>query len=108
QSEPGLAPFRFTLLETLRAAPHTLGAEAEGVLSATGLVTGAPSSLYGILANADMPWPTIKLADGTEARLDQSGYTKYRAVANRADRQAVFDAFLKKFREYERTFGVEL
>ena len=107
-AEPRLAPHRFSLLETLRAAPHTLGAEAEGVLSATSLVTGTPSSLYGILANADMPWPTIRLADGTEARLDQSGYTKWRAAPNRADRQAVFEAFWRKFREYERTFGVAL
>ncbi|HYP17169.1 MAG TPA: M3 family metallopeptidase, partial [Opitutus sp.] len=106
--EPGLKPYRFTLLETLRAAPHTLGAEAEAVLSATSLVTATPGALYGILANADMPWPTIKLSDGTEARLDQAGYTKWRAVANRADRQAVFEAFWKKFRDYERTFGVAL
>lgn len=107
-TEPGLKPFRFTLLEIVRAAPHTLGAEAEGVLSAAGLVTGTAGSLYGILANADMPWPTIKLSDGTEARLDQSGYAKWRASANRADRQAVFEAFWKKVREYERTFGVAL
>lgn len=107
-AEPRLAPFRFGLMETLRAAPHTLGAEAEGVLSAAGLVTGTASSLYGILANADLPWPTVKLSDGTEARLDQSGYTKWRAAPNRADRQLVFEAFWKKFREYERTFGVAL
>lgn len=107
-AEPGLAPHQFNLMETLRAGPHTLGAEAESVLSSASLVTGAASSLYGILANADMPWPTIKLADGTEARLDQAGYTKWRSAANRADRQAVFEAFWKKMREYERTFGVAL
>jgi oligoendopeptidase F len=43
-----------------------------------------------------------------EARLDQSGYTKYRAAPNRADRQAVFEAFWKTMRDYERTFGVAL
>lgn len=108
ETEPSLEPYRFTILETLRAAPHTLGAEAESVLSAAALVTGAPSSFYGILANADMPWPTITLSDGTEVRLDQAGYTKWRGVPNRADRQAVFEAFWKKFRDYERTFGVAL
>jgi oligoendopeptidase F len=107
-SDPGLAPYRFPIMEILRAAPHTLGAEAEGVLSATGLITDAPVSFYGILANADISWPTIKLADGTEARLDQAGYTKWRAAGNRADRQAVFAAFWKTFRDYERTFGVSL
>jgi oligoendopeptidase F len=107
-AEPGLAPYRFPLMEVLRAAPHTLSPDAEAVMSAASLVTGAPSSLYGILANADLPWPTIKLADGTEARLDQSGYTKWRSAANRADREAVFQAFWKRVREYERTFGVAL
>ena len=107
-ADPGLAPYRFPILEVLRAAPHTLGAEAEGVLSAASLITDSPTSFYSILANADIPWPTIKLSDGTEARLDQAGYTKWRAATNRADRQAVFEAFWEKFREYERTFGVSL
>lgn len=108
EQDPGLKIFKFPLLETLRAAPHTLGGEAEGVLSAASLVTGTASSVYGILANADMPWPTIKLSDGTEVRLDQSGYTKWRATGNRADREAVFEAFWKQVRAYERTFGVSL
>jgi len=107
-ADPGLAPYRFPILEVLRAAPHTLGAEAEGVLSASGLITDTPVSFYGILANADISWPTIKLSDGTEARLDQSGYTKWRAAPNREDRRAVFEAFWKAFRGYERTFGVSL
>ena len=107
-ADSGLAPYRFPIMEVLRAAPHTLGAEAEGVLSASGLITDAPVSLYGILSNADIPWPTIKLSDGTEARLDQAGYTKWRSAPGRADRKAVFEAFWKAFRDYERTFGVAL
>lgn len=107
-AEPALAPFRLPILDTLRNAPHTLGAEAEGVLSLSGLVSGAPNSIYAILANADMPWPTLKLADGTAAKLDQSGYVKWRAVGNRADRQAVFETYWGKMKEYERTFGVTL
>ena len=78
------------------------------MLSAAGMVTDAPSSIYGILANADLPWPTIKLTNGTEAHLDQAGYTKWRSAANRADREAVFRAFWGKWAEYERTCGVTL
>ncbi|HNW40440.1 MAG TPA: oligoendopeptidase F [Opitutaceae bacterium] len=106
--EPRLAPYRFELLDIVRNAPHTLGAEAEGVLSATGLISDTPSELYGIFANADLPWPTIKLSDGKEVRLDQTGYTQYRALPERADREAVFTAFWGKMREFERTFGVSL
>jgi len=107
-SAPGLAPYRFPIMEVLREAPHTLGTEAEGVLSAATLITGSPTAFYSMLANADIQWPTIKLADGTEAKLDQSGYTKWRAAPDRADREAVFKAFWGKFRQYERTFGVSL
>lgn len=107
-AEKGLAPYAFQLQRVIDRAPHTLGTEAEAVMSATSLVTDAPGSLYGILANADLPWPTIKLSDGTEARLDQAGYSRWRAVNNRADREAVFRAFWGKMKEYERTFGVAL
>jgi oligoendopeptidase F len=107
-SESGLAVYRFPISDVLRNAPHTLGAEAESVLSSVGMIADAPSSLYGVLANADLPWPTIKLSDGKEARLDQAGYTRWRSAANRADRQAVFEAFWGKMKEYERTFGVAL
>ncbi len=106
--EPRLAVYRFPLEEILRTAPHTLGAEAEGVLSAVGLIADTPSSLYGILANADMPWPRIKLSDGQEILLDQSAYTKYRASQVREDREAVFHAFFGKIKEFERSFGVAL
>ncbi len=107
-ADPALAPYRFPLEEILRAAPHTLGDEAEGVLSATGMVTDAPSSLYGILTSADITWPKIKLSDGSEAYLDNAGYTRYRSHNNRADREAVFRAFWAKYKEYERTLGVAL
>ena len=106
--EPRLKPYRFPLEEILRSAPHTLGAEAEGVLASVGLMADTPSSLYGILANADMPWPRIKLSDGKEVLLDQSGFAKNRASQVREDRQAVFQAFFGKLKEFERTFGVAL
>jgi oligoendopeptidase F len=105
---PGLGEYKMFLEDTLRQAPHTLGQEGENVIAAAGDVTGAPGSIYNTLANAEIEWPTVTLSDGTEARLDQSGYTKYRAVANRDDRQKVFDAFWGTWKKYERTMGATL
>ncbi len=107
-AEPGLAPHRFGLENTLRQRAHTLGAEAENVLAQLGPLSGAPSNIYNILGNADIPWPVVKLSDGTEARLDASGYTRYRGVANREDRKKVFDAFWGAHQTYARTFGTTL
>ena len=105
-ADPALRAYRQSLDNILRAAPHTLDTAGEGLVAAFGLATDAADSIYTILANADLPWPTITLADGKQAKLDQAGYTRYRAGSNRTDRKAVFDAFWGKWKEFERTFGV--
>ncbi|MEM7601468.1 MAG: oligoendopeptidase F [Verrucomicrobiota bacterium] len=102
---PGLAPFDHGLRDTLRGAPHTLTPEAERVMAAAGKLTRQPSQIYSLFANADLPWPTITLSDGEEVYLNQSGYSRYRAVENREDRKAVFDAFWGKLGEYKNTMG---
>jgi len=98
----------FALDNILRAGPHTLGVEAESVLAAAGDVLQQPDSIYGQLANSDLPFPTVKLSDGTSARLDQSGYERYRQVENRADRKLVFDTFWGAWKQYESTQGAIL
>jgi oligoendopeptidase F len=107
-AEPKLKVFAFLLKDTLRQAPHTLGREAENVLAAAGQVRGAPRTIYTLLANADLPWPTVTLSDGTKVVLDQSAYTKYRAVQNRADRKIVMDAFFGAMKQFEHAFGSTL
>ena len=104
----GLAIYRHPLNDILRDAPHTLDARGEEIVATLGLIAGSASSAYQILANADMPWPTVKLSDGTEARLDQSAYTLHREAAKREDRKKVFDAFWGTWKEFERTMGVTL
>jgi oligoendopeptidase F len=98
--------YRHPLDDILRMKPHTLDTAGENLIANFGLATEAAQSVYSILANADMPWPTVTLSNGETPRLDQSAYTKYRAVANREDRKKVFDAFWGKWKEFERTFGV--
>ncbi len=107
-SEPGLAPYRFFLSDTLRSAPHVLSEEGETVIATAGMMAGTAYQSYSILTAADIPWPTVTLSDGTEARLDQAGYTRYRGVADRADRKLVFDTFFDTWKGYERTCGVTL
>jgi oligoendopeptidase F len=106
--DASLKIYRHPLDEILRLAPHTLTGEGEALMAQVGLMAGAGGEAYSILTNADIPWPTIKLSTGEEARLDASGYTKYRAVPNRDDRKRVMDAFFGAFKTYERTMGVTL
>ena len=108
KAEKALAKYRHPLDDIVRLAPHTLDAPGESILAAFGLTQGSAGQTYRILANADMPWPTVKLADGKEVKLDQAAYTHYREVPNREDRKKVMDAFFGKFKEFEGTIGTTL
>jgi len=105
-SDPALAPYRHQVDNIVRMAPHTLDARGESLVATFDLSRAAARSTYTILSNADMPWPSVKLSDGKEVKLDQSAYTDLREAANRDDRKRVFDAFWGKWKEFERTFGV--
>jgi oligoendopeptidase F len=108
KADKSLAIYNHRLDEILRFAPNTLDNKGEALISSFGRATGAAGAVYSTLSNADMPWPKVKLADGTEVEIDQSAYTNYRALENRADRKKVFDAFWGKWKEFERTYGITL
>lgn len=106
RQDNSLAIYRHSMDDILRTASHTLDKKGEALIANFSQATGAASAVYSTLSNADIPWPTVKLSDGSQVVIDQAAYTKYRALGNRADRKAVFDAFWGKFKEFERTFGV--
>lgn len=97
--------FGFFLENTLRSAPHTLTLEGETVIAAAGNVLQQPNNVYDQLADSELPYPTVKLSDGTSVRLDQATYTKYRGAPDRADRKLVFDSFWGAWKKYEGTNG---
>ena len=103
-----LAPFAFQLDDALRNAPHTLGEEAEQTLAYFTQSFNAPSTVYGMIANSDIPWPTIALADGSEVTLDAQGYSLARGSTNRGDRKLAFDTFWGKWQEYRNSVGLVL
>ena len=105
--EPRLAPWRFFVEDTLRAKPHTLDLAGETLLAQAGDITGAAAAAYGILKDADLPYPTVKFTTG-EARLDPAAFSLHRATQVRADRELAFEKFFGAIKQYERTFGTTL
>lgn len=103
-----LEPFAFQLDDSLRNAPHTLGTEAEQTLSYFSQSNGSPVSTYNLLANSDIPWPTVTLSTGEEVRLDSQGYGRARRSENRDDRKNAFDSYWGKWLEYRNSVGMVL
>ena len=107
KAEPRLAPYRFFLDDVLRAKAHTLSESEERIVAEAQAFADTGRTAYGLLANADLPWPTVRLSTG-EVRLDPSAYGLARASPVRADREAVFAAFFGALRAYSRTMGATL
>ena len=97
--------FNYFLDNTLRAAPHTLGLEAESILASTGSLLAQPDTLHSQLANAELPLPTVTFSDGQQVKLTQPMYEKYRQSPVRADRKLVFDQYWGAWKKVEGTAG---
>jgi oligoendopeptidase F len=106
--EPKLGPYRVYLEDTIRRKPHTLGAAEERVAAEAGELERAGGEVHGVLSNADLPYPTVKLSTGESVRLDASAYSLHRQARTRADRDKVFAAFFGALKTYERTVGATL
>jgi len=106
--EPGLKIYAFYLHDIQRMRPHTLDQAEEKIIADAGLMASAPYNVYGVLSNADMPFPTITLSTGEKVRLSQSAYSRYRASTVRSDRKLVFNKFWKTYNAYKRTLGSTL
>ena len=107
-AEPRLKPFAFYLRDIVRRAPHTLSDAEEKLLADAGPLAGAPSNIYTILSNADFPYPSITLANGDKAKVDQAGYSALRTSAVREDRKAAMSAFFEALGGFGRTFGTTM
>jgi oligoendopeptidase F len=67
-SEPRLRDYTFYLRDIVRRAPHTLTDAEEKILANAAPLAGSASNIYGILANADFPYPSIRSPRTTAAR----------------------------------------
>jgi oligoendopeptidase F len=103
-----LTVYRLALDDILRQAPHTLGDEAEEVLSQFTQSFGSPMSIYQMLANSDIPWPQFKLPDGEEILLNSAGYARARSHADRTVRKTAFNEFWGIWKSYRNSVGQTL
>jgi oligoendopeptidase F len=103
--ESRLGIYRHYLEDIGRRRAHTLSNEEEKLLAGASVMASGPSSIFGIFADADFPYPAITLSDGKSVTLDKATFCLHRASISREDRQKVMEAFFTTLGKYRATFG---
>jgi oligoendopeptidase F len=105
KSEPKLEPYRMGLDNLFRIKKHTLSEPEERIMALSGMTGGVAASIYNTFSNAEMPNPEVTLSDGEKVVITNAEYNKYRASANRADREIVFKTFWNNYGKFKASYG---
>jgi len=103
-----LGVYKMYLHELLRKKEHLLSEKEEKILALASSISGSPYSIYKVFSNTELPYPQAKLSNGETVKLDQSGFSKYRTSANRADRELVFHTFWSAMKKFQGTLTEQL
>jgi oligoendopeptidase F len=106
--EPGLEIYRRSFEQLEKQRPHVLDPEGEAIMSMAGMLQGDGNTIGSILRNAEIPWPTITLSDGSELRVDVNGYSRGRASSVREDREKTYEAFYGSLASYQESLATTL
>lgn len=107
KKESRLKPFEFFILDLLSKREHRGSEEVEQVIAQASLMSNNASNIFSTFYNADFPFPVVEI-EGKEVKLNPSNFSLHRASEDRDVRKKVFEAFLGKMNEFQRTFGVQL
>ncbi|MEZ4237697.1 MAG: oligoendopeptidase F [Myxococcota bacterium] len=104
-AEPKLQPYAYPLRATLRRGEHVKSPDEERILALATAVTARPGDIHSTFVNAELPWPTFTLPDGSTTKLTTAEYGRLRVHPDPAVRKAVFDAYFGALKGYEGTIG---
>jgi oligoendopeptidase F len=104
-AEPELAEYEHHLRDVLRMKAHTRSPEVESLLADLSEVAAAPGSIYSMLTNADMTFPTVERPDGDSVEVSLSNFTTLQQEPDREFRQDVYESFYDEWAEVRNTVG---
>lgn len=103
-----LGTYKMYLHELLRQKEHLLSEKEERIMALSSSMAGNGYSIYKVFANTELPYPQATLSNGETVKLDQAGFSKYRAESNRADRELVFHTFWSAMKQFQATMAEQL
>lgn len=96
----------------LRQKAHTLSAAEEALLAKTAELGGAPQTIFTMLNDADLKFPSVKNAKGEEMELTKGRYVSFLESADRDLRknafEALYDTYLKQKNTLAATYSASV
>ncbi|MCR4904324.1 MAG: oligoendopeptidase F [Butyrivibrio sp.] len=105
EQEPGLKKYEVSIKEILRTKEHVLSKEMEAVLASASEMAQVPSNGFGMLANADLKFPSVKNADGEEVQISNGRFVPLQMSPDRELRKEVFEKFYSRYKEFGNTWA---
>ena len=93
---PELKEYDYEIKEIIKSKAHVLGKEAENVLAMGGQVFGSFTNIFGMLNNADLPFPVITV-DGKKVKVSHGMYGVLLQSSDRNVRKKAFKAFYNAY-----------
>ncbi len=104
--QPGLRPYRFSVLETFRRHEHVLDEDGERLLALAARFAGTPRHTYSMLSDADVSFPTVTLPSGEEVVASHAGFANgLRTLRRQDDREALFRAHFGVYDQRPNTYA---
>lgn len=108
ESEKGLSLYAHYIDNITRKRAHTLSAAEEALLAGAGDIARIPRTLFKMIENADLKFPSIKDEEGKEVQLTHQRYYKFVESTDRRVRKDASEAYNQGYLPYLNTLGANL
>lgn len=102
---PELSFYKFTLEGKLRQKPHTLPKDQEAIVAKAGMMAQAPQTIFSMLNDADLKFPSIKDEQGNDVELTHARYSRFLESRERRVRKDAFEAMYSSYRKQQNTIA---
>ena len=94
--------------ELIRSRKHIRSAEVEELLAQSLMLSRGPSTIFSMLNDADMKYPSIKDEDGNEVQLTKQRFAKFLDSADQRVRRDAHEGMYSVYKAYVNTISASL
>ncbi len=102
-AEPKLERYRRYLTNMRRLKEHVLSPAEEKLLAAAGEMAGAPDTIYGMFADADITFPDAIDSEGKAHPLSQGTFVPCQESSDRTLRKSAYENLYESFGKFKNT-----